>query len=168
MTVREKYHLEQEKRAIKRDQRMQKQKLDLFSAKYKLQSTENTSSVGDFLQDMHHNNLESLDEAIKAIKLADDTADDTLNQLERQGEQLRNIDSGLYDINSTLKSSDRILKGMASFGGRVSNYFSKEKPAEDTRFNTLKSTGKVKTYKSSPPIIDDNHLSSSSFINKKT
>jgi len=69
-------------------------------------------------------NTKALDSAIAHAAQATQIADKTLSDLDRQKEQLKRSEQGLDEINASMSRSERLIKGMKSIGGAVSNWVS--------------------------------------------
>jgi len=62
-------------------------------------------------------------------------ADQTLAKLDAQKEQLKRSEGGLDDINSSMTRSERLIKGMKSIGGALTNWISgasKDQPSSSS------------------------------------
>eukprot|EP01132_Coremiostelium_polycephalum_P007898 gene7898-9717_t len=69
----------------------------------------------------------------QALRLAYETKETgiaTVNELSYQAEIIDNIERNVEHIHGNLDKSDRLLKGIESFGGAISNAFSKEKVSD--------------------------------------
>lgn len=76
---------------------------------------------------------ELLRQAARDASASVDVANDTSRQLATQGEQMDRIDRDLDTIEYELKVSDRIVKGMSSWGGMIASWFtSAPKKPKDT------------------------------------
>lgn len=82
----------------------------------------------DELQAQTNKHQQAIEESqARMIKMAADatqTGAATLEQLHHQGEQLKNIQKDQAKIDTNLQTSDRILKGMESWGGAMRQWFS--------------------------------------------
>jgi len=89
----------------------------------------------DQVQISAQNSKESLQNAIRAAAEADSTAGSAMVKLAEQKEQIQKIDQDLADINDTQNKSERVIKGMSSFGGAVKNLFTSGKtPTGQTKY----------------------------------
>eukprot|EP01133_Synstelium_polycarpum_P013382 gene13382-15741_t len=70
-----------------------------------------------------------------ALRLAMETKDTgiaTMNEMSMQAEMIDNIERNVEHIHSNLDKSERLLKGIESFGGAMAMSMSKEKSSPDT------------------------------------
>ena len=97
---------------------------------------------------------------VRMLRLAADatqTGAATLEQLHHQGEQLRHIRSEQTKIDSHLTTSDKILKGMESWGGALKNWFiskteaAKANPPESSSMPTPVAGGVHRSKDGQPP-----------------
>jgi len=58
-----------------------------------------------------------------------------MQMLQQQSEQLERIDRDLSSVNNSLALSGRVLKGMESIGGSISNWWKGPPPSKDLTFN---------------------------------
>ena len=66
---------------------------------------------------------ELLRQACRDANASVDVGNDTNTKLSKQGEQMSSMSNTLDNIDYELKVSDRIMKGMSSWGGMVSSWF---------------------------------------------
>jgi hypothetical protein len=66
---------------------------------------------------------ELLRQACRDANASVDVGNDTNTKLSKQGEQMTSMSNTLENIEYELKVSDRIMKGMSSWGGMVSSWF---------------------------------------------
>jgi len=71
---------------------------------------------------------QALQNAIQAAAEANESANSTSVQLDQQKEQLHNMQNNLVEIDNNLTKSERILKGMRSIKGAISNWFNPPAP----------------------------------------
>ncbi|EGC37839.1 hypothetical protein DICPUDRAFT_149475, partial [Dictyostelium purpureum] len=92
-----------------------------------------------------------------ALRLAVETKEtgiSTLNELSYQAEVIDNIERNVENIHANLDRSDRLLKGIESFGGAISNSFNKEKPSNRPEFEPIDRTLQVRPRDEPPAEID--------------
>jgi len=96
----------------------------------KTTSTNNNGDEQVQIEEDKRTNEEILDNTIKEAVATTHTGRNTLQQLQTQREQLEKVDRDLNAMNQHLTRTDRILNGMKSFGGAISNLFTKQKKSE--------------------------------------
>ena len=75
-------------------------------------------------------NKEKLEGILRISKETEEIAQNTCVELKNQGRTIDNIADKSLQVSNNIDKSERIVKGMSSFFGRIKNYFSKPKPAE--------------------------------------
>lgn len=76
-------------------------------------------------------NKESLETALRVTKETEEIAASTCLELKKQGEVIDRIEDKSYQIADNIDKSERIVKGMSGFFGRVKNFFTKPKKTEN-------------------------------------
>ncbi|CAL8138497.1 unnamed protein product [Orchesella dallaii] len=76
--------------------------------------------------------LESSFRSISLLQESEQIGNATAEELTRQREQLQNADSKLDQISSSLKTSQRHIRGIKSWFGGIKNYFSNSNKPETT------------------------------------
>jgi hypothetical protein len=77
-----------------------------------VETNQGTLTAEAYVNRLHQDNSSSLDRTIQALQQSDDLADDNLNKLRKQTEQMAHIDGELKDIEHTMDASDRIVKSL--------------------------------------------------------
>jgi len=80
-------------------------------------------------REIEQRTLDSSQRSISLLYESERTGQATAEELLRQKEQLKQTESRLTDINSTLKQSERHLQGIKSVFGGIRNYFKGGPPA---------------------------------------
>jgi len=78
-------------------------------------------------QQLQEENKETLKNTIRVARDTAQVGASTINKLNEQTEQFERMDRTLDETSDTLSRSERILKGMKSWGGAISNMFSSGK-----------------------------------------
>jgi hypothetical protein len=106
-------------------------------------TAQGTFSAQQYVERLHQDNSTSLDNAIKALSSADDLAASNLTSLQKQTEQMKRIDQDLNDMNQSMQASDRIVKNLESWTGRLGNFFSAPISANDTTLKQPDATSRA-------------------------
>ena len=92
-------------------------------------------------QKLREENKERLQNILRVSKETESIAQNTCVELKNQGDCIDRIAEKNSQVSQNIDKSERLVRGMGSFFGRVKNYFSKPKPTESLKTQSNNTKG---------------------------
>lgn len=127
-----KHRIETEKIAL-REKQLQ-ENIDVIENDTKSDVTDKLIMKGKKIQE---DNRHALNNTISLASEAVKTGTSTIETLDRQQEQLTKLTGSMDDIDASMNRSKRVIRGMKSIGGAITNFFSKPKPEDCKQVDTV-------------------------------
>lgn len=96
--------------------------------------SEAQDAVIQHAQNLQQKNADTLANTLRIAYQTNDIADDTQLKLQSQTNQMSRMDVALDNTNASLTRSDRTIRGLKSFSGRIANYFTSPKKHKSNIF----------------------------------